>query len=64
MKKIHNECVRCVDMGLHCIGASCPNINVVRFYCDNCKGEEQLYHYDGKELCIDCIKTLLEKVEE
>ncbi len=61
MKKIENECLGC---DLPCMGSSCPYRNVTRFYCDKCGDEAQLYHYDGKELCIDCIEKLLEKVED
>ena len=63
MKRTENECVGCVSMGLHCIGSSCPHQAVTRFYCDECGEEKQLYHYDGDELCIDCIEEKLEKVE-
>lgn len=55
MKKIENECVCCVGMSLHCLGHSCPNRNVVRFYCDRCDEETTLYYYDGEEICADCL---------
>lgn len=64
MKVYKNECVGCTSMGLHCIGSSCPNKNVLHLYCDDCKSEEELYYFDGQELCIDCIIKQLEKVEE
>lgn len=60
MKETTNECVSC---GLQCLGNSCPHRNVTRFYCDECGDETDLYYYDGQELCIDCIKKQLEKVE-
>lgn len=63
MKRIENECVGCTEMGLPCRGSACPNRNVERFYCDECKEEAELYYYDGEELCIDCIVKRLEKVE-
>ena len=59
MTKIENECVDC---GLPCLGDSCPYRNVVRYYCDKCKEEETLYHFDGDELCINCIEKNLKKV--
>lgn len=63
MKKIENECVGCPpEMG--CLGSSCPNLNVVRYYCDECREEAKLYHYDGQELCIDCIEKSLEEVTD
>lgn len=60
MKKIENECVDC---GLPCF-EGCPYKNVVRHYCDECGEEEELYYFDDKELCIECIKKHLQKVED
>ena len=54
----------CVDCGLPCLYSACPYYEVVVHECDEC--EEQcvvLYHFDGQELCIDCIKQRLEVVE-
>lgn len=62
MKKIENECVGCPPE-IGCFGESCPNRNVPHYYCDKCKEETDLYYYDGQELCIDCIKEILERVE-
>lgn len=59
MKRLENECVDC---GLPCLGNSCPNRNVPRFYCDDCGDEAQLYDFDGEELCISCIEKRLDKV--
>ncbi len=61
MKRVESDCVDC---GLPCIGKSCPHYEVTRYYCDRCCEETELYRYDGEELCIECIKELLEKVEE
>lgn len=63
MRKVENECVSCVDIGLHCLGMSCPNRYSVRFYCDRCGYEKKLYHYEGKELCAECILEELDVVE-
>jgi hypothetical protein len=63
MKTIKDECVGCPPE-IGCLGSSCPYKNVVHYYCDDCGEETQLYYYDGKELCIDCIEKTLEKVEE
>ena len=60
MKKVTNECVQC---GLPCLGSTCPNRHVVRYYCDKCGSEETLYHYDGEELCLDCIIESLDLEE-
>ena len=59
MKRLEDECVDC---GLPCLGNSCPNRNVPRFYCDDCGDEAQLYDFDGEELCISCIEKRLDKV--
>lgn len=60
MHKTENECVSC---GLPCMGDCCPYRNVTRYYCDKCGEETTLYHFDGEELCLDCIKDRLERVE-
>ena len=59
MKRIENECVGCTSIGLHCIGSSCPNLNVPHWYCDNpeCGCElDEIYDVDGEELCEECLK--------
>lgn len=63
MKKIEDECVGCADLGLPCLGLGCPNRNVVRFYCDRCGCEDKLYHYNGEELCEECLLENFETVE-
>ena len=63
MKKIENECLGCKDAGLPCTGDSCKYRNVVRFYCDRCLEETTLYHYEGEELCKDCLLREFEIVE-
>ena len=45
MKKVQNDCVAC---GLPCYGSSCPFVNVVHFFCDECGEEAQLYYYFGR----------------
>jgi hypothetical protein len=64
MITITNECVDCKSGGLHCLGTSCPNRRVVRYFCDKCRDERITYHFDGKELCINCIEEMLEEVTE
>lgn len=63
MKKIENECVGCVDIGLPCMGSSCSKRHVAHYYCDDCGEEETLYHFEGEELCVNCIIKRLEIVE-
>lgn len=62
MRAYTNECVGCPpEMG--CIGTACPYYSVERFYCDECKNEEKLYEFNGRELCINCIEKQLTVVE-
>lgn len=65
MIKYENECVGCLpEMG--CLGTACPNRDVPHYYCDSCKGEyapEDLYEYDGKMWCKEClVEYLLEDI--
>ena len=64
MRTVEDECVDC---GLPCIGSSCPNRKITRFYCDRC-GEEfepdELYDFDGEDFCKECLLEQLQTVEE
>lgn len=56
-----NECVSC---DLPCLGSACPNRRVPHLYCDKCKHEvDDLYDYDDKQICLDCIVKQLKKIE-
>ena len=62
MKSVENECVGCPpEMG--CLGRSCPYRNVVHYYCDKCGKESKLRHYDGSELCEECLLEEFDVVE-
>ena len=63
MKIIENECLNCPPE-IGCMGDTCPNKNVARFYCDECGEEEILYCYDGEELCQDCLLRRFDKVND
>ena len=63
MQRIVNECVGCRELGLYCLGSTCPNRNVIHYYCDHCGKEEKLYHYDNEELCEECLLKNFEVVE-
>lgn len=56
MIKYENQCVNCE---LPCLGDSCPFLNVPIHYCDDCEKEYAVCTVDGKELCLDCAKALL-----
>lgn len=63
MKKTTNECCNCATENYPCLGESCPRRKVTRFYCDKCRVEGVLYHFEGEELCLSCIIKSLEVVE-
>lgn len=62
MKTINDECVGCPPE-IGCFGNSCPYKNVTRYYCDDCQNENELYHFEGDELCAECVLKRLDKVE-
>ena len=57
--RIEDDCCGCA---LPCI--NCGRSRAVHHYCDHCDEETELYIFEGQELCIDCIKKLLEKVRQ
>lgn len=63
MRIIENECIGCASDSYPCLGSLCPRRNAAHCFCDECGGEVRLYHFEGQELCIDCIKDRLETVE-
>lgn len=64
MVKYENHCTGCSDLGLPCIGRSCPNTRVPMMYCDNSRciahstGADRLFVVDGSQLCMDCIDDM------
>lgn len=65
MVRIEDECTHCATDNYSCLGDRCPNMNVARYYCDNCKCEvDKLYLYNGEQLCKDCVLESLEVVGE
>lgn len=60
MRRIESDCMGC-DM--ICIHRACPYYEVEYFYCDECHDNATLYEWDGRELCIDCIRKELTVVE-
>lgn len=64
MVMIKSECCDCATGAYPCIGKYCPLQNQKVYICDKCKEEvDELYELDGQQLCIDCIKETLKKVE-
>jgi len=64
--EISNECVGCTGVGLHCIGSSCPNRNVKRYYCDRCGTEcsPDKGDFGFDDLCDDCYEVMSEEEED
>ena len=60
MVKYEDECLHCDTV---CIGDGCPNRMVPHCYCDSCGEEERLYEFDDRQLCKDCVISLLDEVE-
>lgn len=62
MIKYEDKCVGCPP-GMECLGSSCPKKNVPYLICDKC-GEvaEELYEYEGEELCEECLLNTVRKV--
>lgn len=61
MIQYEDECVGC-PAELGCLGDSCKYKNVPHYFCDECGDEEELYYYDGRELCLHCIERDLTPV--
>lgn len=58
MKRIENECVGC---DIPCV--DCGRKRTPHWYCDKCDEEKTLYDFEGRELCMDCIKEELTVIE-
>ena len=58
MIKYYDECVGC-PAELGCIGNGCPYLNIPHYFCDECGDEEDLYFYEDRELCLNCIEREL-----
>ena len=57
MIKYENDCVGCERCG-HCGRDKTPYL-----YCDEChESYEELYNYDGEELCEHCLLEKFDKI--
>lgn len=63
MIRYENECCDCATEHYRC-NPYCTRKRVPHFYCDCCGEEDKLYWLDGKQLCISCIESELESVED
>lgn len=64
MIKYEDECCDCATPNYPCLGSACSNRHVAHYYCDKCDEEidsEELYYYDGLEICKDCLLELVPK---
>lgn len=58
-----NECVDC-NSEIGCYGDNCPKLKVPHFICDECcEDVEELFGYDGEQLCKDCLLEAVPKVK-
>lgn len=61
--KIEDDCVGCA---IGCI--SCGRRESPHYYCDECGDEVEeindLFDYDGQDLCIECLKKAVPRVTE
>ena len=58
MIKYENECVGCPQGCIHC-----GRDKTQHLYCDRCgEDSEELFIFDGEELCEDCLKNSLERI--
>lgn len=58
MRKLVDNCVGCTDLGLPCMGSSCPNRKTYVEFCDECDNHAS-YFIDGQAYCEDCAKEYL-----
>ena len=52
-----NDCVGCET----CMGCG-RRYGYYIHVCDECKSDEQLYKYEGEELCAECLLSRFDKV--
>lgn len=63
MSRVEDNCCNCDVESYPCSG-QCYLRNSVHYYCDCCKEEfysEELYDYDGQELCEECLLKIVPK---
>lgn len=59
-----DECVGCSTIYGSCLGAGCPHKHVPVLYCDKCEANvEELYEYEGEQLCKECLLDTVPTVD-
>lgn len=62
MIEFQDNCVGPCPQG--CMGPGCPKRHEAVLVCDSCESEcEELYDYEGEQLCKDCLLEAVPKVE-
>lgn len=57
-----DECCHCATAGYPCTG---EHKHIREYFCDECREEvepNQLYNYESKDLCAECLLKKFEKV--
>lgn len=62
MIRYENDCCDCAVPGYPCLGNSCELRHFPHYYCDSCGDETELYDFEGKELCANCVLSKFEVV--
>ena len=58
MKKIETRCNGCPE----CVGCGRKHEEWSYYECDRCGSLEQLYIYEGEEICAECLLKEFEEV--
>lgn len=67
MVMYRNECCGCAVPGYPCLGDLCSLRRVPYWACDDCgalSDDVDIYDFDGKDLCLDCVADRLKKVSD
>lgn len=65
MIQYQNDCCDCSSPGFPCIGSRCELLHAPHYFCDMCGeevGDDELYWFEGQQLCSYCIISGLEVV--
>lgn len=62
MKRTENNCLGCKELGLPCLGNSCPNKTSEITYCDRCDRSVAEYHITGNDYCESCAEEYLKEL--
>lgn len=65
MRRYENDCCGCATPQYPCRGSACGLRHNLHFYCDECGDDcdpDDMYEYDGEELCEDCLLKRFDKI--